>query len=444
MSTVTKDNTVDSAKNRLSESAKALRNPKAWVVVSCGALFYCYQFIIRVSPNIMSDEIMQNFLVDASGFGLIIGFYYWAYSGVQLPLGIIADKFGSRRLLSGAGVLCGLSCFMFPSTESFLVASICRFLMGMGAACGFLGTLKLGSLWFPPRWMGLVIGLTMVFGTLGAGLGGAPLRFLVETHGWQYTYYILGCIGLVLGCITFTFVRNTPTGDKVPYELSEEEKNPFAGLIKVLVKPQAWFIALFGMLMYVPITVMGDAWGVPYMQSIYNIDEKLASSIITTMFFGAACGAPVFAIFSDVILNRRIPMFVGALGALAAYLIIIFARDLPIATMYILFFIAGFCYTSKSLTFAAQCEIMPRSSSGVAVGFTNMVVMATGVILHPLIGSLLDFHWSGAIVDGTPIYTSSDYRFALSVVPISIAISLLALGFMYETHPGRGRRRDDF
>ncbi len=416
-----------------------LGGARAWFMVGCGGIFYCYQFILRVLPNVLNDEIMTAFAIDAGAFGLIVGFYYWAYSGLQIPLGITMDKFGPRRLLSIAGFICGIACFIFSMTTNIYVAGFARFMMGMGAACGFLGTIKLGTLWFPPHKIGNVIALTMIFGTSGAALGGPPLSYLTDVLGWQASLQFLGVVGLVIGTVIFIFVRNTPSGD-MPPKIYEKDEHAFSGFKRVVKSPQAWLISGFSMLMYAPLIIMGDAWCVPFIENIYTIDEKLAATIHTSLFIGAALGSPFFTSLSDRLLSRRIPMMLGALVSLGVYMLIVFGNNIPLPFMYVLFFLAGFCYTAKCLCFASMTEIMPPSASGVSVGFSNMIVMAFGAIFHPMIGAMLDFSWNGLVVEGRPIYGELDYRFAMSVIPICLALSLFLVGFIKETHPGRPDR----
>ena len=127
------------------------QNIKGWMVVACGGIFYMYQFMIRVSPNIMNNELLSNFALDAEGLGVLLGAYNWSYSAMQLPLGITIDRFGPRLFLCIAATLCGLSCFIFGNTTSPLIGGCARFLMGMGSACGLIGTIKLGTLWLEPN-----------------------------------------------------------------------------------------------------------------------------------------------------------------------------------------------------------------------------------------------------------------------------------------------------
>lgn len=415
---------------------------KAWTVVLTGALFYFYQFVIRVCPNVIGDDVMRDFSIDAGVWGLIVGLYYWTYSGMQLPLGISMDRWGPKRIIAIAGFLCGVSCLAFALTPSVIVLGIARLFMGMGAACGFLGTLKLGSLWFSPLKFPRVIATTMVFGTLGANIGLTGLGYLTALVGWQSSMLILAIGGIVIALITLLFVTDSPKpkqerrADRLYAKKKAKEEHVFQGLFRIIKKPQAWLIALYGTLMYVPLTLIGVAWGAPYLTTLYG-DEGLALSIVGVMFIGAAVGSPFFAYLSNKMLSRRSPMMLGAIGAIVTYLVILYVPGIPIFIMYALLFFAGFFYTAKTLSFAAICEIMPRDEGGVTIGFCNMVVMISGVIFHPLIGYLLNVNWDGKIIAAKPIYSLYDYQFALVTMPISLGLSLLALRFVQETHPGR-------
>ncbi len=408
---------------------KILGIPKSWLAVACGALFYCYQFVLRVSPNVMNNELMRDFAIDATTFGTIIAFYSWSYAGVQIPLGIALDRFGPGRLLTIASLICALSCFLFSLSTSVYLASFSIFLMGLGSACGFLGSIKIGTIWFPPSHLARVIAVIMVFGTVGAGLGGSPLSMLTDAIGWQSTMQLLGLIGIVIALLMYVIVGRTPI--TLVYEPT---KSVFAGLKRVLRSSQAWLISIFSMLMYTPIIIMGVAWGVPFILSAYEVDEKLAATVITTMFVGAAIGSPFFSMLSDKMKRRNQPMLIGAIASFVLYCLILFAPGIPLPLMYVLFFAAGFSYTAKSLSFTSICEIMPQSSSAVAVGFINTITMATGALLHPLMGKMLVYHWDGKIVDGLTVYSLSDYQFALAIIPFCLGLSILVIRCIKETH----------
>lgn len=401
----------------------------SWYVIICAGLFYAYQYVLRVAPNVMNDELLRDLGIDATEFGTMISFYWWSYAGVQIPLGIALDRFGTGKLLTLASLFCGLSCFIFAATSSIYVCSAAMFLIGLGSACAFLGAIKLGTVWFSPKQLASVVAIVLVFGTIGASLGSTPLSALIDMIGWQAVMQVLGVCGLVLSLIIYFIIGRYP--ETIIYEPSV---TLFTGLKLIAKTPQAWLISFYGMLMYGPIAIMGTAWGIPFIKVAYNIDEKIAATVTTLMFIGAAVGSPIFSAFSDKLQRRVVPMFVGALACTVIYCVIIFIPNLSFSLVYFLFFAAGFCYTAKSLSFTSMCEITPQAYSGAAIGFINTITMASGIVCYPIIGKLMVSHWDGTVVNAVNFYSEADYRFALTIVPISLFVSLLLCRFMRESH----------
>jgi MFS family permease len=408
---------------------------RGWVVVACGALFYMYQFMIRVSPNVMHETMLTNFSIDSASLGLMVGVYYWSYSAVQIPLGITMDRLGPRLFLCGAAFLCAMACFIFGNVTNPLIGGIARFLMGMGSACGFIGTVKLGTIWLEPKHVAKVTGVTILMGTTGACLGGAPLELLLNKLGFSMTMQLLGLLGMGVGLLIYWVISEYPSIDHHK-ELPDLYQNthPLTDFFLIIKTPQAWGLAVYGMLMYLPITILGVAWGVPFVERLAGVTESTATSVVSTMFLGAAFGSPVWAFFSDRIKSRRIPMIMGAAITAIVWWVVLTAH-LPLYMLYLLFFIGGFTYPAKCLMYASICEIMPLKLSGISVAFVNMIVMATGIIAHPLIGVMINTHWNGKMLNDIPYYSTEDYRFALITIPALLILAGVISIFMQETHP---------
>lgn len=435
------ENKIAGATAPLTNSLK--QNIRGWIVVFGGALFYMYQFMIRVAPNVMSDELMTKFSIDASELGALAGQYYIGYALMQLPLGITMDRLGPKAFLCSAAFLCALSSYIFGNTSSSFVAEISRILMGMGSACGLIGTIKLGITWLPKRHVAKVTALTILFGTLGASLAGAPLKLVLNRVGLEHTMEILAVLGAGVGLLILLLVSNKPKVDHHK-ELPDIYANnhPLHDILTLAKSKQAWLIALYGMLMYVPIATIGDQWGVSFVERAGNTTELVAAQVVPMMFIGAAIGSPIFALFSDFLKSRIKPMIIGSFVTVVTWSAILFIPGLPLGLFFVLFFIAGMAYTAKALTFASICEMMPINMSGVSIAFVNMIVMTTGIIFHPLVGALMEFHWTGTMRHDLPIYSEADYRFALSVIPIVLGVSLILLFFIKETHSERSVVRD--
>lgn len=407
-------------------------SPRAWIIWSCAALFYCYQFIIRVAPNVMSEELMNTFALDATGLGALTAYYYYAYASMQIPLGLTLDRFGPRFVLAGAGIICAAACFLFSSGDNLILARAARFMMGMGSACGFISCLKLGTVWFRPKQIALIIGLTMVLGTSGGAIGGYPLEILINLVGWQQTFYVIGILGFAVSIACIFIVQDEPKGAKIKHETAD---HLLSGIILAIKSPQVWKASVFGMLMYVPLTVIGDQWGVPFLSSIQNISEAKAASMVASMFFGIGFGGPIFAWISDFLNSRTKAMTLGAVVTLIIYSAIVFVSGINDIAMYLLLFLAGTFFNGQCLCFASCAESLPKSYSGVAVGFTNMIVMFSGIIFLPLVGYLLDSHAQigpDGVCNG---YESDDFRFAFLLLPLSLAIALGLTRVIKDTYP---------
>ncbi len=413
------------------------RDAKLWraiMIWACGGLFYCYQFIFRVSPSVMTEDLRIAFDANAFQIGNLSSYYYIAYAMLQIPIGLLLDRYGPRKMLTLSCLMCTVGGIVFANAYTMPVASVGRFLMGAGSSCAFIGTLKLATLWFPLERVGFAAGVTMLLGFMGAAAG-SPLAILIEHFGWREVIYLISLGGVLLSLIIWGIVRDAPKEKLALLKEASEGQSLLFGLIKVISTPQVWLLAIYGCLMYVPIAAFADLWGVSFISKVYDVDRKIAAAMVSLVYVGAALGGPILAGLSDRLVSRRFPMILGASATLVLYIIVIYTSSIPQPLMFVLMFLAGFFFTGQVLCFAAVCEQIPVSVSGVGVGFTNMIVMMSGVIFEPLVGFFLD---QSAVQSGSApgIYSIADYRFALMSIPLMILIALiLSKWFIRETHP---------
>src|SRR5210317_596292 len=170
---------------------------QAIVAFALGTLFFGYAFVQRVSPSVMTDELMRDFAVGGAALGSLSAFYFYAYASIQLPVGMLTDHFGPRKLMSFAAGLCALASVAFALSDSLLAASIGRALIGATVAFAFVGTLAIAGYWFRPQQYALLAGLLQTVGMTGGIFGQAPLRQLVEAIGWRSSIHVLAVVALV-------------------------------------------------------------------------------------------------------------------------------------------------------------------------------------------------------------------------------------------------------
>ncbi|MBY0293074.1 MAG: MFS transporter [Alphaproteobacteria bacterium] len=422
-------------KKRLSRFSLDVR---AWFIWSFAGFFYLYQFILRNSPGVMTDDLMRDFSVEACALGVLSAFYLISYTSLQIPVGLGMDKFGPSRLLKGAMLCCIAGTVVFALSGSFYLACFGRLLIGAGSTCAFLGALKLATNWFHPERLALVVGFTLLAGKVGAALGQAPLALLIDTLGWREAMlYVVVPIGLVLTTGVWYFVEDNPSeGPLVVTSVVDTRlKTLFIRLKDIIIDYRIWSLGFYGALMYAPMLAFVDLWGVPFLMKLYTIERAVAGSITTMFYVGIGIGSPMVAIFSDYFKVRKTPMIIGAVLSLLCNFVIIYVPEIPLIGMYGLLFSAGVAFSSQPLIFSSVCQLTPHASNATAISFTNMIVMMLGLVLQPLVGWFLEWIWEGLRDNGIPVYTISDYRFALASIPICLVLSLLLMPLIPETFP---------
>jgi MFS family permease len=406
-----------------------------WLVWGLGAAFFFAEYFARVAPSVMVPDLMRDFGVDALTLGSLSAFFYYAYVGMQIPVGILVDRYGAHRLLTLMSIFCGLGCFLFASAKGVGSAELGRLLMGFGASFAFVGSLKLAAVWFPATRFGLLAGLTQALGMLGAAVGQAPMSFSVMHFGWRPTMFAIAIIFMVLAIFMWIIIRDRPPGVPVAHEPLASDKNILAGLSNVLANPQSWWNALYVGLVYAPTAAIAELWGVTFLAQNYHLSRQVAATAVSLIFIGWGVGGPLIGWFSDRIQRRRPLMLASALGCLVFLSLILYLPiNTPIVILYSAMFLYGIFNTGVATSYAVASEINPRGIAGTSVAFANMASVIIGALFQPLIGWILDLNWDGKMQDGAPIYSAHAFHLAFLLFPICLAFSVVLVFFVKETY----------
>jgi MFS family permease len=212
----------------------------------------------------------------------------------------------------------------------------------------------------------------------------------------------------------------------------------------IFTNKQMWLIGMIGCLLYLPASVFLDLWGIPYLKAVYQLTAEQAVNVSSTTFIGWIIGGPVIGMLSDKIKRRRAPLVISGMFAAILLCVIFYVPGLSLSQLYVTFFLVGFCCGSHPLCFPLGKENNPVRISGTAVAVTNMLIMLGGAIFQPVVGRLLDLHTTSPIgANGLPVYTASDYTFALSVVPIGVAFGIFLSFFLKETYCESQAKEED-
>lgn len=385
--------------------------------------FFTYQFIFRLWPSLMMQQIMQQFAVDASGFGLLAALYYYGYSGMQIPIAIMLERFGARYVIFACATLCGAATFLFNYTDNWYLACLSRCLVGVGSAVGFLGVSKVVSEWFPKSLYARMIGFSFTVGLTGAIYGGKPISIMVESYGYQKVAAVLALISIAWGVCTYLFLK--PSFKNKARALEETvEGNQFQGkqFKKLLSSPVIWFLALANLLMVGSLEGFADVWGVPYLMTGYSIAKSEAAALISFIFVGMIFGGPLLAALSQRLGNYTVISLCGV-GMAIAFLGLLSLGAYNWYLLATLFFFIGILCCYQVIVFAAGSELVSISLLGVTIAFLNCINMLGGSFFHTTVGLMMDWFWTGSMGgDGLRHYTVEAYQSALLIIPASAIV----------------------
>lgn len=404
-----------------------------WIVCSIAAIFYCYEYFLRIFPSVITSDLIWYFQIHAAALGNLIGFYYFAYTPMQLPVGLLMDRFEPKKVLTLACLVSVIGAYFFACCNLYWVSAFGRFAVGLGAAFAFVGVLKLATVWMPPERFALVSGITTMLGMVGAMVGVTVFAGLVEKYPWQKINMVLIICGIVLTAIIYFFVSEKKVKHShVKTHLSF--RHLLIDFIKILKNSQIWINGFVGCLLFTSLSVFAETWGVTYVEHVYGLDKVDAAFLSTMVFLGWAVGSPLFGWLSDHIQKRVLPLRYGSLLGFICITILLYYPYLPIYLVGTLLFFYGFCCSVEVIVFAIGRENSPSLLAGTAVAVTNMLVMTGGIILQPRVGDILNWQWSGLMIDGIPHYTDVNFKIAMSILPISMFLCWLLTYVLKETH----------
>ncbi len=423
----------------MSETQDALFTQKkvtflAVIILGLVATFYLYEFILQVSPAVMTSELMKSLNMDAAGLGLMSAFYYYGYTPMQLPAGLLFDRYGTRTLLTIAVAVCAIGALMFSMADTFLPVAFGRFFMGVGSAFAFIGALVVLTRWFPPQYFAVLAGLIQLMSSAGAIAGEAPLAAAVQHYGWRHTIFVLAIVGFVIALSIWLVVRDSPVRQQRKLE-GRKSLSEFKRLKIIFSDSQTWWVGIYAFCSWAPVLVFSALWGVPFLMQSYGISTTQAASMCSMVWVGIGLGSPFIGVWSEIVKKRCFPLFISALIGLISISAVLYVKDLPIGLAYVALFFLGLSASGQALSFALVRDNNRPETVGTAIGFNNMLVVSGGLFFQPLVGIILQAMWKGNVVNGVPVYLHSHYQLAMTIIPVCfIAGMILSTKVLRESH----------
>lgn len=391
----------------------ALSKPRAmaWVVWMIVSIFYAYQYILRVMPNIMLEDIMQQFHISTAAFGQFSGVYYIGYSLMHLPIGIMLDRYGPRIVLTSSILLTIVGLLPLLYAESWIYPTLGRLLIGMGSSAAILGVFKIIRMTFAEARFARMLGFSVMIGLIGAIYGGGPVNYMRETLGYQTVIWSFVWTGVALACITF-FV--------VPKSQPVAKRRVIEDIREVLGNRYVVLCCLFAGMMVGPLEGFADVWGTHFLKQVYGYEPTLAASLPSMIFIGMCFGAPVLSFIAERVGNFT--TIIGAGIAMCLGFLLMLHYTLPSVVLSLSFVIVGISCAYQILAIYQASTFVSEQVAGLTTAVANMIIMIFGYAFHTIIGSVIN-HFGGANDASALVYGNL-------VIPIALFIGLSGFTFL--------------
>ena len=440
-------------------------NSEPWIIWGAAALFVLFVFFLQPAISIMIIPIKETFHLTDVGIGFLSSSFFYTYVIMQIPIGVLIDKIGVRRVLAMSIVGTFFSCIFFAYSDSYSMALVSRIVMGFFSAAAFPCAFCLGAEWFPSKMFPTVVGFTEMLGLVGGACAAFILSASVVMYGWRNTSMLTACFAATVGFIAIYCVKDSienkitnfeaggsqsfdddsviidtadhtveendyktlidaqhnaatiPEEKNVTEEVTKEIGNKF---LFVISHSQVWFLSLYSGMLFAVIGAFILLWGIPFLMAKYSITLESAANSMVLAFIGAAIGTPVMAWCGHRSRKKKTLMFIGS-ALTFLMLVILFYLPIPISLSYLFLFLLGLSCTVYIIPFSIVKTLFPKEVCGTAMAFTNAICGIGTLFLQPLIG------WISHILSAGKITGLDSFYYSLALIPICVIFSFVFL-----------------
>ena len=407
---------------------------KALIVWATAVMVYVVAITGRTSFGVASVDAIDRFGVDASRIAVFTAVQLGVYASAQIPMGMLIDRFGPRRLLVVGALIMAAGQVLLGFTSSYWVAIGARVLIGAGDATAFLSVMRILPYWFPLKKTPLFTQMTAALGQMGQFVSAVPFLALLHGPGWTTAFLSLGATGVLIAIAagvavadspeTWAAARDAKNPDHVPGEKAPAEKIPVGRLLAtVLREPLCWqgfFNHYSAMLLQIVFTLL---WSAPLITLGMGLPPSAIGVILTVNVLASMAAGPILGPVSARLGRNRILASIAFSGFIGLAWIIFFLPAEPrgITAILIVNVIMAFFTPSSNFGFDDIREDLDRRIVATATGMSNMGGFLAGMIAAQGVGLLLDYSSDGRA------YTWADFRLAWWAVIVTWGIGMTGL-----------------
>ena len=426
---------------QLTPTDPALRYPlggrRAWMVLSAAVAVYVLAVFHRTSLGVAGLIAAERFHISSAQLATFTMVQLFVYAAMQIPVGVMVDRFGAKKLLVAGVVLMTGGQFAFAFASTFGAGVAARVFVGMGDAMVFISVMQLVALWFPPARTPMVTQIAGVAGQLGAVAATAPLSAALRSVGWTRSFAAAASVGLLLGVVLIVVVRDSPYKDHHGDELKMAAVG--RALRLAWAEPGTrlglWshFTVQFGA------TVFALLWGFPFLVSGQGLTPGAASDLLIVMTVTAVVTSPLIGAFITRWPYSRSTLVLWIVGAIMAVwaVVLLWPGRAPLWLLIVLVVVLAVGGPGSMVGFDLARTFNPPTRLGSASGIVNVGGFVASLSTVALIGVVLDRVAPG----GPSTYTVESFRVAMSVQYIVWTIGVVQI-LRFRRKARAAQRRD--
>jgi sugar phosphate permease len=384
---------------------------RAWAVWAAAISVYVLAVFHRTSLGVAGLVAAERFHISSAQLATFTMVQLFVYAGMQIPVGAILDRVGSRRMLITGVALMSCAQLGFAFAGTFAEGILARVFVGMGDAMVFISLLRLVALWFPPGRTAMITQVTGVLGQLGALASAAPLALALSAWGWTPSFATAAAVGVLLGVVLVLVVRDSPYAG---HDREELKVRAVARAVRLAwgepgTRLGLWshFSAQFGS------NVFALLWGFPFLVSGQGLSTGTASALLMLMTVTTVIASPIVGTFVTRWPYSRSTLVLWIVAAimLAWGVVLLWPGRAPLPVLALLVVVISLGGPGSMVGFDLARTFNPPTRIGSATGIVNVGGFLAALSTIALIGLVLDHVAPG----GPSTYTTDSFRVAMSV-----------------------------
>jgi MFS family permease len=401
--------------------------PRAWLIWSIGIFSYLVAVTQRTSFGVGGLEATERFHASASAISFFTVLQLLVYAGLQIPVGVLVDRFGSRAMIAGGAVLMGLGQLQLAFADSVPAGVLGRVLVGAGDAMTFISVIRLIPLWFAPARVPLLTQLTGMSGQLGQLLSVVPFAFILHTAGWTPAFLALAGFSGVAVVLVVLMLQDVPPGTP-RQDAAKGLRATGVSLSRAWKQPGT----RLGMWSHFTIqfsgTVFAMTWGYPFLISAQGLDAGTVASLMSLYVAGAIGAGPLIGRFVARHPLRRSTMVLLLVAATAAAwaAVLLYPGRSPLWLLAVLIVVLAIGGPGSMIGFDFARTFNPAHRIGTATGIVNVGGFFAALMAIYLIGAVLDILNSTGFSRGE-LYGLEPFRIALCVHFLILGVGSVAM-----------------